>query len=171
MVLPYSRKYWWELNFTVESQIAISNVLADLNMAVRYRIAICIYVSNKVRRILIWWLLRQSAKLPNLSGYTVCTIWYEKGNVVVSKQKEKIKTTTSSLKILKWILVWYLFYSLGNHDFWNLQSFLILKHYLSVKFGWSKCLQEIVLVHHFAVPFCSMQMCVQNFCHLLKFQV
>ena len=63
----------------------------------------------------------------------------------------------------------YLLSSLGNHDFWNLQSFLILKHYLNVKFGWSKCMQEIVLVHHFAVPFFPMQMCVQNFCNFLKF--
>ena len=32
--------------------------------------------------------------------------------------------------------VQYLLYSLGNHDFWNLQSFLILKHYLG---GVSAC--------------------------------
>ena len=55
--------------------------------------------------------------------------------VVVSKQKGKII----------------------NHNFiFKDQSFPILKHYLSVKFGWSKCLQEIVLVHHFAVPFFPM---------------
>ena len=28
-----------------------------------------------------------------------------------------------------------LLHSLGNIDFWNLLSFLILKHYLSIKFG------------------------------------
>ena len=48
------------------SQIAISNVLVDLNLAVWYRITICIYASKKFWRILIWRLLRQSAKLPNL---------------------------------------------------------------------------------------------------------
>ena len=40
--IPYSRKYWWELNLAVGSQIAISNVLANLNLAVWYRITICI---------------------------------------------------------------------------------------------------------------------------------
>ena len=39
-IIPYSRKYWWELNSAVGSQIAITNVLADLNLAVRYGIAI-----------------------------------------------------------------------------------------------------------------------------------
>ena len=34
----YSRKYWRELNLAVGSQIAILNVLADLNLAVRYGI-------------------------------------------------------------------------------------------------------------------------------------
>ena len=33
-VIPYSWKYWRELNLAVGSQIAISNVLADLNLAV-----------------------------------------------------------------------------------------------------------------------------------------
>ena len=40
--IPYSRKYWRELNLAVGSQIAISNVLADLNLVVWYRITICI---------------------------------------------------------------------------------------------------------------------------------
>ena len=40
--LPYSWKYWQELNLAVGSQIAILNVhvLADLNLAVQYWIAI-----------------------------------------------------------------------------------------------------------------------------------
>ena len=41
-VLPYSLKYWWELNLAVEPNITITRILADLNLAVRYRIAICI---------------------------------------------------------------------------------------------------------------------------------
>ena len=41
--VPYSRKYWWELNLAVEPKIAIARILADLNLAVRYGIAICIY--------------------------------------------------------------------------------------------------------------------------------
>ena len=51
--LPYSRKYWRELNLAVEPKIAIARILADLNLAFRYRIAICIYASRKVWRILI----------------------------------------------------------------------------------------------------------------------
>ena len=35
-ILPYSWRYWWELNLVVGSQIAIANVLADLNLAVWY---------------------------------------------------------------------------------------------------------------------------------------
>ena len=41
--VPYSRKYWWELNLAVEPKIAIARIMADLNLAVRYRIAIRIY--------------------------------------------------------------------------------------------------------------------------------
>ena len=40
IILPYSRKYWRELNLAVEPKIAIARILADLNLAVRYGIAI-----------------------------------------------------------------------------------------------------------------------------------
>ena len=50
--LPYSRKYWRALNLAVEPKIAIARLLADLNLAVRYRIAIHIYASRKFWRIL-----------------------------------------------------------------------------------------------------------------------
>ena len=81
--------------------------------------------------------------------------------VVVSTQNEKVVNHNFILKEFKVkFLVEKLLHSLGNHDFWNLQAFLILKHYLSIKIGWNKCLQEIVLVHHFAVPFFLMPMCV-----------
>ena len=56
--VPYSQKYWRELNLVVGSQMAIAKVLADFNLAVRYGIAIRIYVSKKFWRILIWRLLR-----------------------------------------------------------------------------------------------------------------
>ena len=52
--IPYSRKYWRALNLAVEPQIAVRRVLADLNLAVRYGIAIRIYASRKFWRILIW---------------------------------------------------------------------------------------------------------------------
>ena len=52
----YSRKYWRELNLAVEPKIAIARILADLNLAVWYGIAIRIYASRKFWRILIWWL-------------------------------------------------------------------------------------------------------------------
>ena len=45
--IPYSRKYWRELNLAVEPKIAIARILADLNLAVWYRIAIRIYASRK----------------------------------------------------------------------------------------------------------------------------
>ena len=61
----YGRKYWRELNLAVGSQITIANVLADLNLAVRYGIAIRIYASKKFWRIIIWRLRRQTAKPPN----------------------------------------------------------------------------------------------------------
>ena len=55
-------------NPVVWSQIAIANVLVDLNLVVLYGIAIiCIlYVCKKLCRILIWKLLKQTAKPPNL---------------------------------------------------------------------------------------------------------
>ena len=40
----------------VEPKIAIARILADLNLVVRYGIAIRIYASRKFWRILIWWL-------------------------------------------------------------------------------------------------------------------
>ena len=47
----YSRKYWQELNLAVEPKIAIARILADLNLAVQYGIALRIYAN---RWILIW---------------------------------------------------------------------------------------------------------------------
>ena len=38
--LPYSWKYWWELNLAVGSQMAIAKALANFNLAVWYGIAI-----------------------------------------------------------------------------------------------------------------------------------
>ena len=42
-VIPYSQKYWRELNLSVEPKIAIVRILADLYLAVRYGIAIRIF--------------------------------------------------------------------------------------------------------------------------------
>ena len=53
-IIPYSWKYWRELNLAVEPKIAFARILADLNLAVRYGIAIRIYASRKFWRILIW---------------------------------------------------------------------------------------------------------------------
>ena len=53
--VPYSRKYWRALNLAVEPKIAIARIiLADLNLAVGYGIAIRIYASRIFWRILIW---------------------------------------------------------------------------------------------------------------------
>ena len=38
--IPYSQKYWWELNLAVEPKIAIARILEDLNLVVQYQIAI-----------------------------------------------------------------------------------------------------------------------------------
>ena len=46
-IILYSRKYWRELNLAVEPKIAIARILADLNLAVRYGIAIRIHASRK----------------------------------------------------------------------------------------------------------------------------
>ena len=43
--IPHSRKYWRKLNLALEPKIA--RILADLNLAVWYGIAIRIYVSRK----------------------------------------------------------------------------------------------------------------------------
>ena len=53
-LLPYSRKYWRALNLAVEPKITIERILADLNLAVRYGIAVRIYASRKFWQILIW---------------------------------------------------------------------------------------------------------------------
>ena len=82
-IIPYSRKYWQELNLGVGSQIAIVNILADLNLAVRYGIAMRIYVSKKFWLILIWWLLKQTPKPPNLIPYQIFQL-YDK----LSRSKE-----------------------------------------------------------------------------------
>ena len=53
--------YYWiiyriagNIKFGGEPKITIARILADLNLAVRYGIAIRIYVSRKFWRILIW---------------------------------------------------------------------------------------------------------------------
>ena len=54
--IPYSRKYWREVNLAVEPKITIARILADLNLTVWYGIAIRIYrvyVSRKFWQILI----------------------------------------------------------------------------------------------------------------------
>ena len=40
VLILYSWKYWRELNLVVEPKIAIARILADLNLVVRYGIAI-----------------------------------------------------------------------------------------------------------------------------------
>ena len=57
--LPYSRKYWQELNLAVEPQIAIASILVDLKFGSLVRdhhtyIISYNYVSWKFWRILIW---------------------------------------------------------------------------------------------------------------------
>ena len=69
------RKYWWELNLVVGSEIAITSVLADLNLAVWYGIAICIYTSKKFWQILIWRLLKQTAKPPYLIPHQIFRLY------------------------------------------------------------------------------------------------
>jgi hypothetical protein len=69
--IPYSRKYWRELNLVVEPKIAIARILANLNLAVWYGIAIRIYASREFWPILnlaVVMIDRQTAKF---SGYTV----------------------------------------------------------------------------------------------------
>ena len=65
----YSRKYWQELNLAVGSQIAFARIiLADLNLAVWYGIAIrIIYASKRYWRIfLIWpWFGGHERRPPN----------------------------------------------------------------------------------------------------------
>ena len=39
-IIPYSQKYWQEFNLAVEPKIVIARILAGLNLAVRYGIAI-----------------------------------------------------------------------------------------------------------------------------------
>ena len=51
MILPYSQKYWRELNLAVEPKIAIARILLDLNLVVWYGIAIRIYASRKFWQI------------------------------------------------------------------------------------------------------------------------
>ena len=48
--IPYIQQYmyWRELNLAVEPKIAIARILADLNMAVRYGIAIHVRIYMQV---------------------------------------------------------------------------------------------------------------------------
>ena len=44
MYVPYSQKYWQELNLAVEPKITIARILANfINLAVRYGIAMHTY--------------------------------------------------------------------------------------------------------------------------------
>ena len=44
LCIPYSQKYWRELNLVGEPKIAIARILADLNLVVQYGITIRIHV-------------------------------------------------------------------------------------------------------------------------------
>ena len=44
--IPYSRKYWWELNLVVAPKIAITRILADLNLAVWPYVHVYMRVGN-----------------------------------------------------------------------------------------------------------------------------
>ena len=72
-------EYWWESNLAVGSKIAIATVLADLNLVVRYGIAIpvCIYmyVCKKYWQILIWRLKRMTATAKFNSPPNFPVIW------------------------------------------------------------------------------------------------
>ena len=56
LLYTISWKYWRELNLAIEPKIAFAKILADLNLAVQYGIAILIYASRKFWQISIWWL-------------------------------------------------------------------------------------------------------------------
>ena len=66
--LPYSQKYWRELNLAIGAQI--KKILVDLNLAVRYGIChkynICKYEILAVFNLAV---TRQTAKLPNFRLY------------------------------------------------------------------------------------------------------
>ena len=66
--LAFHLHFKYYKNLAVTSQIAIANVLADLNLVVWYGIAmhIILYASKKFRQIINLRLLKQTAKLPNL---------------------------------------------------------------------------------------------------------
>ena len=90
--IPYSRKYWWELNLAIGSHIAIAN---DLNLAVRYGIAIRIYANKKFWQILIWQFLMPTAKLPNFPAIQyIMTYMY-----VVTKIIDVVTTSTQATPI------------------------------------------------------------------------
>ena len=53
--IPYSQKYWWELNLAVEPKIAIArtNIRFKFGSSVRDHRMYTVYVSRKFWRILI----------------------------------------------------------------------------------------------------------------------
>ena len=96
--------------------------------------------------ILLYWkfFLQVLAMLQITLLVVLCTIWHEKVNGSCFHTKVNHNFIFKDFKVE--FPVEPLLHSLGNIDFWNLLSFLILKHYLSIKFGWRKFLQEIVLL-------------------------
>ena len=70
-VLPYSRKFWRELNLVDWPQPAWIKISVDFNLAVRYGIAIRIYATKNFWWILIWWLQRWTTKPPNLIPHQI----------------------------------------------------------------------------------------------------
>ena len=63
------QKYWQKLNLVVGPKITIVRILVDLNLAVRYGIAIHIYVSKKYWQILI-------LNLIPCPAFRLYSIWY-----------------------------------------------------------------------------------------------
>ena len=93
--LLYSRKYWWELNLAVESQIDITDILVRLKFggSVQDRHTfICMESWKKFFNLAVG---RPTAKLPNFLA-----IWY-----LLNKQQEELKASYSVTSALNSLLV------------------------------------------------------------------
>ena len=67
--IPYIWKIWRELNLVDRPESARANVLAGLNLAVRYGIVICIYACKKYWWILIWRLQARTTKFNSQPNF------------------------------------------------------------------------------------------------------
>ena len=97
MYTIYSRKYWRELNLSVGSQIAITNLLARFKLGDSVQDRHTFICMEEILADFNLAVGRPTAKLPNLNHRQVFRLWYGTHNVCTNVHVCNVHTCTCTL--------------------------------------------------------------------------